>query len=98
MDYTTGAGSVNDLSGIAQQGGFALLAAVCVWAIVAVVKIGVILMERSHLREIEGLKLLAADRAETLKQSIDVMLEVRSALVSLQDEIARLTDARPGRN
>lgn len=75
---------------IAQQGGFALLAAVCVWAIVAIVKIGVVQMERSHLREIEGLKLLAADRAETIKQSVDVMLEVRSALVSLTDEIAGL--------
>lgn len=75
---------------IAQQGGFALLAAVCVWAIVAIAKIGVVQMERSHLREIEGLKLLAADRAETIKQSVDVMLEVRSALVSLQDEIAGL--------
>ena len=83
-----------DLTGIAQQGGFALLAAVCVWAIVAVVKIGVVLMERSHLREIEGLKLIAADRAEMLKQSIDVMLEVRSALVGLQDEIAGLRENR----
>lgn len=81
---------------IAQQGGFALLAAVCVWAIVAIVKIGVVQMERSHLREIEGLKLLAADRAETIKQSVDVMLEVRSALVSLTDEIAGLSERQRG--
>lgn len=79
---------MNDFGPIAQQGGFALLAAVCVWAIVAVVKIGVVLMERSHLREIEGLKMLAADRADMMRQSVDVMLEVRSALVNLQDEIS----------
>lgn len=84
---------MGDLAPIAQQGGFALLAAVCVWAIVAVVKIGVVLMERSHLREIEGLKLLATDRSDMMKQSVDVMLEVRSALVNLQDEISGLSSA-----
>lgn len=76
---------------IAQQGGFALLAAVCVWAIVAVVKIGVVQMERGHLREIEALKALASDRAELLRQALDTMLEVRSALVGLQDEISQLS-------
>jgi hypothetical protein len=83
---------MGDFGPIAQQGGFALLAAVCVWAIVAVVKIGVILMERSHLREIEGLRMLASDRADMMKQSVDVMLEVRSALVNLQDEISGLSN------
>jgi hypothetical protein len=80
-----------NLDSIAQQGGFALLAAVCVWAIVAVVKIGVTQMERGHLREIEALKTLASDRAELLRQALDTMLEVRSALVSLQDEIVTLS-------
>lgn len=82
---------MGDFNALAQHGGFALLAAVCVWAIVAVVKIGVTQMERGHLREIEGIKLLASDRAQLLQQSIDVMLEVRTALVSLQDEIASIT-------
>lgn len=80
-----------DLTSIAQQGGFAILAAVCVWAIVAVVKIGVTQMERGHLREIEVLKTLASDRAELLRQALDTMLEVRSALVGLQDEIVTLS-------
>lgn len=75
------------IGGLIQQGGFAILAAVCVWAIVAVVKIGVTQMERGHLREMEGLRMLATDRAEILKQALDTMLEVRSALVGLQDEI-----------
>lgn len=85
---------MGDLSAIAQQGGFAVLAAVCVWAIVVIVKIGVGQMERSHMREIEGLKMLAADRASMLKESIDVMLEVRTALVGLQDEIAGISNER----
>jgi hypothetical protein len=89
--------SGGDLSGIAQQGGFALLAAVCVWAIVAVAKIGVVQMEKSHMREIESMKLstevlkmLAADRADLLRQVMDTMLEVRTAMVGLQDEVAGL--------
>lgn len=80
--------------GLVQQGGFAILAAVCVWAIVAVVKIGVTQMERGHLREVEGIKLsveafkmLAQDRETLLRQTLDTMLEVRTALVGLQDEI-----------
>lgn len=72
------------------QGGFAVLAAVCLLAIVQIVKVGVGQMEKSHLREMEALKLVASDRAEMIKQLTDLMLEVRSALVSLQDEIHSL--------
>lgn len=79
-----------DLAPVAQQGGFAILAAICVWAIVAIVKIGVGQMEKSHIRELEALKIIASDRGEMLKNYISVMLEVRSSLVSLQDEINQL--------
>lgn len=79
-----------DLTPIAQQGGFAFFAVVCIWAIVAIVKIGVSQMEKSHLREIESLKIIASDRGEMLRSYIDVMMEVRSSLVSLQDEINQL--------
>lgn len=72
------------------QGGFAVLAAVCLLAIVQIVKVGVGQMERSHLREMEALRLVTADRGEMIKQLTDLMLEVRSALVSLQDEIHSL--------
>lgn len=79
-----------DLTPIAQQGGFAILAAICVWAIVAIVKIGVGQMEKSHVRELEALKIIASDRGEMLKNYISVMMEVRSSLISLQDEIYQL--------
>lgn len=72
------------------QGGFAVLAAVCIFAIVQIVKVGIGQMERSHIREMEALKLVTADRGEMIKQLTDLMLEVRSALVSLQDEIHSL--------
>lgn len=87
-------GDLLDLTPVAQQGGFALLAAVCVWAIVAVVKIGVAQMERSHTREIETLRTLAQDRSEMLKAYTDVMMEVRSSLIGLQDEISQLVTLR----
>lgn len=79
-----------DLTPIAQQGGFAILAAICVWAIVAIVKIGMGQLDKSHLRELEALKTIAADRGDMLKNYVDVMLEVRSSLVNLQDEINQL--------
>lgn len=81
------------LSALAQQGGFAVLAAAGLWAVVAMAKIGLAHMQKSHEREIEALRMLAADRADVLKLAVDTLLEVRAALTGLQDEVSGLRNS-----
>jgi hypothetical protein len=80
---------------LVQQGGFAVLAGCAIWAVVAIAKIGLAHMTKSHERETATLQLLAQDRAEVLKLAIDTLLEVRAALTGLQDEVAGLSGRMP---